>query len=662
MRHIITLAVIAICALQVQAIVVNNTAGKLSEQITDMNVTDLTVTGTMNAEDFYFISGNLHELTMLDIAAVSVEPCSSAKRHYLRHSFAAGEIPVCAFADMKLASVVLPSSATVIDEGAFAGCSQLTSVTFPTELDIIGNYAFAGCTSLTAMTLPASVTAVGDGAFMRCSSLESLKVQSPGQLQTLGEAALMDCPLLTDIVLGNGLLATGERLLAGSGVTALDLTASTKLAKLGDWMMVQTPVTSAKLPASMTSMGSGAFLYAKDLTSLKMGDKVSEFGDYAMAGTGLTGSIELNGLTKLGDYALYNASSLSEVTLSASTTWLGDSAMAGMTGLEALSCRATQVPDLGENVWAGVDQQSIPLTVPASSVDLYKEAEQWKEFFFEEQPSWLRGDVNNDGEVNIADINLLIDIILGGQADEATMRRADVNQDGEVGIADINAVVDIILTPSSHAPATVNTDDMLRLDDLAIMPGEERSVAIKLENADAYSALQFDVILPQGLTLINDGVAVGASAKGHTSEARDIDAVTTRTVVYSMRKRQFDGEGNAVITLTVSADATLETDGLITLSNIVLSGDDNKAYYAADYTARVTNNTGIEDLTANMDRVWAEGHNLCIETRNICNARLVAINGEARQVTLDEGVNRYMLEPGFYVVVVNNKSYKIVIK
>ena len=51
------------------------------------------------------------------------------------------------------------------------------------------------------------------------------------------------------------------------------------------------------------------------------------------------------------------------------------------------------------------------------------------------------GDVNGDGEVNIADINALIDIILSGDSQPA----ADVNNDGEVNIADINAVIDIIL-------------------------------------------------------------------------------------------------------------------------------------------------------------------------------------------------------------------------
>ena len=60
---------------------------------------------------------------------------------------------------------------------------------------------------------------------------------------------------------------------------------------------------------------------------------------------------------------------------------------------------------------------------------------------FGEVEASLKGDVNGDGEVNIADINAVIDIILTG----STHARADVNGDNEVNIADVNALIDIIL-------------------------------------------------------------------------------------------------------------------------------------------------------------------------------------------------------------------------
>ena len=56
-------------------------------------------------------------------------------------------------------------------------------------------------------------------------------------------------------------------------------------------------------------------------------------------------------------------------------------------------------------------------------------------------PASLTGDVNGDGEVNIADVNAIIDMILNG----TSTPEADVNGDGEVNIADVNAIIDMIL-------------------------------------------------------------------------------------------------------------------------------------------------------------------------------------------------------------------------
>lgn len=58
--------------------------------------------------------------------------------------------------------------------------------------------------------------------------------------------------------------------------------------------------------------------------------------------------------------------------------------------------------------------------------------------------SLLFGDVNLDGEVSVADVNAVLDVILGGNSDEGLRQRADVNRDGEVSVADMNCVVDVI--------------------------------------------------------------------------------------------------------------------------------------------------------------------------------------------------------------------------
>ncbi len=63
-------------------------------------------------------------------------------------------------------------------------------------------------------------------------------------------------------------------------------------------------------------------------------------------------------------------------------------------------------------------------------------------WYMRSAPSPVPGDVNRDGEVNIADVNAVIDAILGDVHDIIF----DVNGDGEVNIADVNAIIDIILS------------------------------------------------------------------------------------------------------------------------------------------------------------------------------------------------------------------------
>ncbi len=62
-------------------------------------------------------------------------------------------------------------------------------------------------------------------------------------------------------------------------------------------------------------------------------------------------------------------------------------------------------------------------------------------FVYRDRP-YQSGDVNGDGEINIADINAVIDMILSGTASD----RGDVNGDGETNIADVNALIDFVLS------------------------------------------------------------------------------------------------------------------------------------------------------------------------------------------------------------------------
>jgi len=135
------------------------------------------------------------------------------------------------------------------------------------------------------------------------------------------------------------------------------------------------------------------------------------------------------------------------------------------------------------------------------------------------------GDVNGDGEVTIADVNAIIDIILGAQANYDVLRRADVNGDGEVTIADANAVVNIIM--GGDAPVVEKTGYDYVWDDNAL-PEVHLEVSLSEWNRllGLYDANKYTTQYVMGtLTFVKEGEStvidsVGIRLKGNTSRRR----------------------------------------------------------------------------------------------------------------------------------------------
>ena len=95
------------------------------------------------------------------------------------------------------------------------------------------------------------------------------------------------------------------------------------------------------------------------------------------------------------------------------------------------------------NIMEGVNINNVKYV--EGFVSVYNDVLEFFPILVKGGPVYLKGDVNGDGEVNIADVNCLIDVILGARSADDFEGRADVNEDTEVNIADVNAVIDIIL-------------------------------------------------------------------------------------------------------------------------------------------------------------------------------------------------------------------------
>ena len=58
----------------------------------------------------------------------------------------------------------------------------------------------------------------------------------------------------------------------------------------------------------------------------------------------------------------------------------------------------------------------------------------------------LMGDVDNNGDVSIADVTALIDYLLSGDTTGINLTAADCNRDGSITIGDVTALIDYLLS------------------------------------------------------------------------------------------------------------------------------------------------------------------------------------------------------------------------
>lgn len=136
------------------------TAGQLSTVLTAeqlAGLTNLTLTGTIDARDFKTMRDDMPLLAEIDLSGANIlaysgtEGTEGAPNDYLafelpKYSFLnpAGGIP-----KITLTKITLPENLTSISYGAFYGCTGLIKFNIPTKVNTIRNAAFEDCSNLT---------------------------------------------------------------------------------------------------------------------------------------------------------------------------------------------------------------------------------------------------------------------------------------------------------------------------------------------------------------------------------------------------------------------------------------------------------------------------------------------------------------------------------
>lgn len=155
--------------------------------------------------------------------------------------------------------------------------------------------------------------------------------------------------------------------------------------------------------------------------------------------------------------AFYNCSELTSVVLPSTIRDIYGFAFSRCIGLTSFTCLATTPPTthrLQDNQFYEYGQffsdfaGHATLYVPKGSVEAYQNAEEWSDFsniIGIGGEDILKGDVDDDGIIGIADITALIDYMLN-DLNDVNHDNADVDEDGIIGIGDITALIDMILS------------------------------------------------------------------------------------------------------------------------------------------------------------------------------------------------------------------------
>ena len=242
-----------------------------------INVAKLTLTGTLNDDDFTCMRETMTSLVDVDLSGITnTEGVNfESKKNLVR--------------------IILPSNLTTIGNSAFYSCSSLTSLSIGNNVTKIGQSAFNLCTSLTSITIPNSVTSIEGFAFQCCYSLTSLII--PNSVTSIGNSTFFGCSSLTSITIPNNITSIGNKVFEGCS-----------------------SLTSVTIPNSVTSIGSSAFSGCSSLTSITIPNSVTSIGGWVFNGCSSLTSVNIgNSVTSIGERAFVSCNKLQSITFLGTT-------------------------------------------------------------------------------------------------------------------------------------------------------------------------------------------------------------------------------------------------------------------------------------------------------------------------------------------------------
>ena len=355
-----------------------STSGTLSSLISSIEqttVTNLTLTGNIDARDVAFMRDKMKVLSVVNLSGAKITLYVGTSGTYSGISlvYPANEMPMYSFYNANtqtfkpnITSVTLPTSITSIGYLAFYYCWNISGTfTIPATVKNIGDYALYGCKGISSyvvetsntrysssngillnkaqdsvficptsktgtVTIPTTVTWIGPSAFEGCSGLTGT-LTIPSMVKKIEDYAFYYCSGFTgDISLPTTLNTLGNYAFYGCSGLNGTVTMQKNLTKMGRYpFLLCNNLQNFSVNSMNTSYTtSGGILYSKSMDTLlvypagKSGSftiptSVKVLKDYSLYNcSGITGTLDIpSGVDSIGNYALFGCSQISAYTV-----------------------------------------------------------------------------------------------------------------------------------------------------------------------------------------------------------------------------------------------------------------------------------------------------------------------------------------------------------
>ncbi len=472
----------------------------------------------------------------------------------------------------KLTSIVIPNSVINIGQAAFRNCIELASANLGDGIINIGNIAFAGCSALASITLPNNLTSIGDYAFSGCSGLNSIKI--PNLVKEIGKEAFKGCSNITSAVIGNSVstiyaetfrdcsklstitIGTSVKTIGSSAFSGCLNLKKVVVQDIASWCNIDfqyhnsnplyyahklykdenTEINNLTIPSSVTTINNYTFKDCYNIESVIISNSVTNIGDYAFSGCSNMNSLTIgNSVGQLGEYSFSGCESLTDIIIPNSVKTIKSSALKGCTSLKSIYI-GTNVSNIYSNVFEGCSNISSIVSGITEPKDLIKS---------------------------------VFDDVVYSNAQLVVPEGCIPKYIACYGWKDFVKIVD--------TGGNIVSWNTLILPNLTAYVGLEAVLNIGLENDDAITGVQFNLTLPDGITVAENSKGKLMFSKTDRDEdhtlngSKNADGSYTILLFSNDSEEIIGGQGD-ILGITLDVSKTLpEGEYEIKLSNIVLS-------------------------------------------------------------------------------------------